>query len=201
MGAVVLTAPSTQHSIEPCVNRRLCESVCCTPGQPDRGLFLCLRLYTHPHCLRLLSGLCSRSCLTRNSLRLFAEHPLQARQCSGHQKHKDKFSGPLSSSPTSAHQNSSTLQACLRCHFVQCPRPPASAVPGSFPESQAPAQTSRVNGIPGVLYAHPSLRAPAGLCCCNKQPPIATGPQRLIVVVLAVILTASLTSVSLFFFF
>lgn len=135
-------------------------------------------------------GLCSCSCLTRNSLRLCAEHPLRARPSSGHQKHRAGFAGPLPSSPTSAHQISSTPQACLRCPFVWSPRPPASTVPGSLAESQAPAQTCWVSRMPGVLSAHPSLSARAGLCCCNEQPPVATGPRRLTVVV-TVILTAS----------
>lgn len=86
-------------------------------GQPDLRLFLCLTLYPRtpflPPARPLLVWLSNLECPE-----MFAEHLLQARRCSGLWEYKDEFSRPLSCSPTSAHQISSKLQACLRHHFV-----------------------------------------------------------------------------------
>lgn len=86
-------------------------------GQPDLRLFLCLTLPTYsippPPARPLLVWLSNLECPE-----MFAEHLLQARRCSGLREYTNELSRPLSCSPTSAHQISSKLQACLRHHFV-----------------------------------------------------------------------------------
>lgn len=91
-------------------------NLCCAPGQPDLWLSLYLILYTQTSFQPGKPPLMFFSNL--ECPKIFAEHLLRARRCSGHQEYKDDLAGPLPSSPTSAHQSSSVLQACLRQHLV-----------------------------------------------------------------------------------